>query len=226
METFVDIFLSVLGLILTVVTIRIEAQNRKRDKMEALESERRQEEKEAAQRRRQEEAELARQLHEKEILEQRQHEDAERRIQWTIQAYQNLYLNSLVNIEKFGTPDSIKKKFGKPLDYKGEWKKEVKNTDSYKDFRQYVDQIEVFAKGVYQHDLYNLDTFLKLADPYFDLICSKRIQKFFESTSMGSRAYENCKHLMEDADRYHKTGMNSLSGTAEEYAENGEELER
>ena len=212
-----NILFSVIGILLTVLSFRIDAQNRKRDRMEALENEKRQAQKEAADIRRQEESERARALHEKEIQEQRVHEDEERRIQWTIQAYQNLYLNSLVKIENYGTPEDIKKAFGKPKDFAGDWKKEVKNKTDYKAFRQYVDQIEVFAKGIYLHNLYNLDTFLKLADPYFNLFCKKRILAFFDSTIMGDMAYENCRRLMADTERYHnQNGSRNGSEVGEE----------
>lgn len=126
---------------------------------------------------------------EKRLMEkEREHNDRERRIQWTLDAYTRLYETALYKLENYGTATEIKERNFKRQD------------KEYKQLRSYIDRIETFAKGfglVDGEKIYDIDTFKQVATPYFDLIIKPRINAFFESVGSTDQAYSDIKRLLE-----------------------------
>lgn len=126
---------------------------------------------------------------EKRIMEkEREHNDRERRIQWTLEAYTKLYETALYKLESYGTGTEIKERNFKRQD------------KEYKQLRSYIDRIETFAKGfglVDGEKIYDIDTFKQVATPYFGLIIKPRINAFFESVGSTDQSYSDIKRLLE-----------------------------
>lgn len=126
---------------------------------------------------------------EKRIMEkEREHNDRERRIQWTLEAYTKLYETALYKLENYGTAGEIKER-------------NIRRQDKeYKQLRSYIDRIETFAKGfglVDGEKIYDIETFKQVATPYFSLIIKPRINAFFESVRSTDQAYSGIKRLLE-----------------------------
>ena len=133
------------------------------------------------------EAEKARKERELLELERRNHEDEERRIQWTLDAYKDLYKNVIMKIE-------VKKKFSDSF----------RQREDYKEFRHFIDQLELFGKGLYECNLYHRDTFLKLSTPGFPLFVNNRVGAFFDACNTGDDSYVYTKRLMEDTKEFYE----------------------
>ena len=121
------------------------------------------------------------------IEEERKHNDRERRIQWTLEAYTRLYDTALNNLENFGTKKEI-------LEHS------LKRQDKeYKQLRSYIDRIETFAKGfglTGGQEIYDMETFKQISSPYFCLHVKPRVEAFFESARSSENAYIDTRMLL------------------------------
>ena len=121
------------------------------------------------------------------IEEERKHNDRERRIQWTLEAYTRLYDTALNNLENFGTKKEILERSLKRQD------------KEYKQLRSYIDRIETFAKGfglTGGQEIYDMETFKQISSPYFGLHVKPRVEAFFESAGSSENAYIDTKMLL------------------------------
>ena len=121
------------------------------------------------------------------IEEERKHNDRERRIQWTLDAYTKLYDTALNSLENFGTKKEI-------------LERSLKRSDKeYKLLRSYIDRIETFAKGfglTSGQEIYDMETFKQISSPYFALHIKPRVEAFFESAGSSENAYKATRMLL------------------------------
>lgn len=110
--------------------------------------------------------------------EERQHNDHERRIQWTLNAYSKPYDTALNNLENVGTTTEIREH---SLN---------KTEKEYKIVRSYIDRIEIFAKGFGLEDgekIYDMDTFKQISSPYFSIHIKPRASAFLNLPKLLNR---------------------------------------
>ena len=121
------------------------------------------------------------------IEEERKHNDRERRIQWTLEAYTKLYDTALNSLENYGTKKEI-------------LERTLKRSDKeYKLLRSYIDRIETFAKGfglTRGQEIYDMETFQQISSPYFALHIKPRVEAFFESAGSSENAYKATRMLL------------------------------
>ena len=120
--------------------------------------------------------------------------EARLRIDRTIRAYNELYLQVLAELENYGTPGDIKKAMEAI-----EGRKQA--DENYKTINRLVYQLEIFVKCLSLNEsedemcLYDWETFKYLANPYFAFYTIPRVKAFLE-VAVSETAYPNTRKLI------------------------------